>query len=693
MSKNRPGLMARAVITVTALGVVAGLAGPVSASAAENPPSSTAAAAIPAVPNVARDSAATQVPETTQAEKVSALSTLGIVYDDTWFVLKDRDLVFKIFDTEDDAKSPLVKAGALQAYRDGDAAATLFIRTSVFDLDKRDKDNYALAKLERDQARKLKQSAASLMAMPVTDQQLDLGYRDFIYDLYRFITGYPKSKAAALDAFGAVEADQKVFLSTGLLTAKRQDQQDAIDADQQKTKEEKQRLADRNARANAAAVVLLTTTDAMLDLTDDLFIRQLLAKAVPGSEVAGTAQTALNSSNPADWKAYIATGIYAADKRDVAIAKAKKAAEDRRVTGEIKAKAENGLMRPRLAAAAAAALAGTDDDVAAFLKDGQYAVSAQSIRATTPGLKAWYVVSAGGDAWITPGDAGANGTAALDSATWKVDDGLADPNCFSLESAQFAGSYLRQNNLHVELDANDGTTAFKNDATWCARAGNNGSGVSLEPKSQPGRFLRHFGAEVYAANNSSANEFDHDWLFKEDSTWTVADPEPKVSTAITSRWYNDDAFRASVGNPKADEVYDANGGAPVRYRDFDHARAYWSSATNVFFVAVGPILDKYKSVGEYKWLMLAQDTTTAPDGIGLYNHFQGGASIYWSPATGAHEVYGAIRNRWTDMGREQSYLGYPTADEAQAGNLRRSTFQHGNIDHDPSTGKTWDYRV
>lgn len=620
--------------------------------------------------------------------------TLGITWTDSWLILPDRDFVFKIFDTVDDVKSPLAKAAALQAYRDGAAASTLFVRTSVFDLDKRDKDNYALAKLERDQARKLKQSASALMAMPVTDQQLDLGYRDFIYDLYRFITGYPKAKAAALDAFGAGEPDQKIFLSNGLLAAKRQDQQDAIAADQAKSEEEKARIAARNARANAATVVLLTTTDAMLDLPDDFFIRKLLEMATPGSEVATAAQTALNSTNPADWKAYIATGIFAADKRDVDIAKAKKAAEDRRITGEIKAKAEHGLMRPRLAAAAASALAGSNDDVAAFLKDGQYAVSEQSIRATTPGLKAWYVTSAGGTAWITPGDAGTSGTAALASATWKVDDGLADPNCFSLESTQFAGSYLRQSGLHVALDANDGTAQFKNDATWCAHAGNNGGGVSLESKAQPGRFLRHYGAQVCAANNSEQNVFDADRLYKEDSTWTVADPNPKVSTAIISRWYNDDAFRAFVGNPKADEVYNANGvnGLPVRYRDFDNARVYWSAATDVHSVW-GPILDKYKSVGEYRWLLPTQDSTGAPDGIGSFNHFQSGASIYYSPTTGAHLVYGAIRGRWEELGWEKSYLGYPTADEAPAGNLRRSTFQHGNIDHDPATGRTWDYRV
>ena len=56
------------------------------------------------------------------------------------------------------------------------------------------------------------------------------------------------------------------------------------------------------------------------------------------------------------------------------------------------------------------------------------------------------------------------------------------------------------------------------------------------------------------------------------------------------------------------------------------------------------------------------DETTTPDGAGRFNHFTGG-SIYWTPATGAHEVYGAIRERWAAMGWERSVAGYPTTDE------------------------------
>ncbi len=47
-------------------------------------------------------------------------------------------------------------------------------------------------------------------------------------------------------------------------------------------------------------------------------------------------------------------------------------------------------------------------------------------------------------------------------------------------------------------------------------------------------------------------------------------------------------------------------------------------------------------------------------GGGCLQHFQGG-SIYWSPATNAQPVNGAIRGRWGQLGWENGYLGYPLA--------------------------------
>lgn len=685
MPRNRPSLVGRAVVTATAATVLAGLIGPVTAFAAPT---------APPIPLVAADRAATALPEATQEEKVEAIRTLGIDVDNTWLVLRDKDFVFKIFDNADSTRFPLVKDGALQAFRDSaDATSTVFIRTGVRDLARRDRDNYARDKVERDLARKLKQSAASLIAMPVTDQQLDLSYRDFIYEIWRFSTGAPNVRAGALDAFGATDVQvQKTFLDTGLLAAKRQDQLDAIKADKNKTDAEKAAQAARDARANAASVVLLPVDETLLNLSDDNFIRKVIERAPQGSEVYAAAWAALRSTVPADWTAFVRTGIYEANNRDIDIARKKKAEEDRRVTRELKAKAENGRMQPRLVSAAAAVLAGSDQDVANFLKDGQYAVTTQSLQATTPSVRGWYADSQGGDAWITPGDAGANATAKLPGATWKVVAGLADPNCFSLESSQTAGSYLRQNALRVQLAANDGGSGFKNDATWCSKPGATGSGVTLESKAQPGRFLRHIDAQLWTANDSTQNWCDATYMYSNDITWQVADPDPEVSTPITLRWYNDDAFRAAMGAQQTNDTYD-NG---VRYRDYQNARVYWSQATGAHFVSTGPVLDKYLSAGGHKLRLPINDTTGTPDGVGRYNHFVDGLSIYWTQATGAHLIYGAIREKWASMDWERSALGYPTTDEHDfEANLpgkgvvsgRQSDFQGGVITWNRQTGE------
>ena len=56
------------------------------------------------------------------------------------------------------------------------------------------------------------------------------------------------------------------------------------------------------------------------------------------------------------------------------------------------------------------------------------------------------------------------------------------------------------------------------------------------------------------------------------------------------------------------------------------------------------------------------------------------SSIYWSPATGPHEVFGAIRDKWASMGFERSVLGYPlVAEHDQTGGGRTQRFQGGVI--------------
>jgi hypothetical protein len=102
----------------------------------------------------------------------------------------------------------------------------------------------------------------------------------------------------------------------------------------------------------------------------------------------------------------------------------------------------------------------------------------------------------------------------------------------------------------------------------------------------------------------------------------------------------------------------------------------------------GVIGEKYRQLGGSSSFLGCPltDELGTPDGIGRYNHFEGG-SIYWTPQTGAHAVWGAIRERWASMGWENSELKYPLSEEIvlSDGVGRYAEFQGGRIYWHPET--------
>lgn len=73
------------------------------------------------------------------------------------------------------------------------------------------------------------------------------------------------------------------------------------------------------------------------------------------------------------------------------------------------------------------------------------------------------------------------------------------------------------------------------------------------------------------------------------------------------------------------------------------------------------------------------------DGRGRYADFERG-SIYYSPATGAHEISGAIRDTWRARGAELSPLGLPTGDAYPTSDGRAQEFEHGELRWSEVTG-------
>ncbi|KAI1266289.1 Arabinosidase B [Xylariaceae sp. FL1019] len=114
-------------------------------------------------------------------------------------------------------------------------------------------------------------------------------------------------------------------------------------------------------------------------------------------------------------------------------------------------------------------------------------------------------------------------TAALqDSASWIVHVGLGNSDCLSFESVDSPGSFIRHatNTLHV--NANDGSTLFAQDATFCSQEALNSAGTNaLRSWSFPARFWRHYSGTLYIGSNGGPNAFDGKATFNDDVSFVV----------------------------------------------------------------------------------------------------------------------------------------------------------------------------
>lgn len=217
---------------------------------------------------------------------------------------------------------------------------------------------------------------------------------------------------------------------------------------------------------------------------------------------------------------------------------------------------------------------------------------------------------------------------------------------------------------------------------------------SNHPPGYPNQTIYHYFAvigynpqtrEVYIADSANFSGNHHYWLTLD-----------KLATLIPPKGYSAYRCGASLTVGEIDKKYRALGGCGSflgaaittemtppdgvgRYNVFQDGSIYWSPSTGAFEVH-GAIRDKWSEVGWEAGVLgyPISDETKTPDGAGRYSVFQNG-SIYWSPTTGAHEVHGKIRDTWAEAGWEAGPLGYPTSDEYGVPEGRKADFQHGSI--------------
>jgi hypothetical protein len=194
--------------------------------------------------------------------------------------------------------------------------------------------------------------------------------------------------------------------------------------------------------------------------------------------------------------------------------------------------------------------------------------------------------------------------------------------------------------------------------------------------------------QVYVADPARFSGIEHYWLSFD-----------QAATLIPPKGYA--TYRCGVGRTigDIDTRYQAFGGcggflgpaltdektAPDgvgKYNVFVGGSIYWSPSTGAFEVH-GAIRDKWRDLNWEAGPLgypISNETKT-PDNVGRFSVFQHG-SIYWTPITGAHEVRGAIRDKYMETGWEAGPLGYPVSDEYAVSGGRKSDFEHGSI--------TWD---
>ncbi|MED3688337.1 hypothetical protein P4534_05815 [Peribacillus butanolivorans] len=148
-------------------------------------------------------------------------------------------------------------------------------------------------------------------------------------------------------------------------------------------------------------------------------------------------------------------------------------------------------------------------------------------------------------------------------------------------------------------------------------------------------------------------------------------PQHQMLDSPIEAKYKELIKRGFVGTPASAEhtVTDGVG----RTRAYNGSMGFWSiwwhPETGAHEVH-GAIHDKWFDHHYHLFGYPITDELTTPDGRGRYNHFRDvnspdkpEKSIYWTPQTGPHAVQGKIRDKWAEIGWEKSPIGYPSGDE------------------------------
>ena len=147
---------------------------------------------------------------------------------------------------------------------------------------------------------------------------------------------------------------------------------------------------------------------------------------------------------------------------------------------------------------------------------------------------------------------------------------------------------------------------------------------------------------------------------------------PTLPSIFAHRDVGDTACPGSIGYASLDRIRDIAAGfnKPASSQDLAD------------LLKGGAIYARWQAMGGINGPLGAPTSPETPgEGSTRYVTFDKGA-IYWSPASGAAPVTGAIYDAWASLGFERSALGLPTSAEIQEPEWIVQNFQHGTLNFD-----------
>jgi len=168
--------------------------------------------------------------------------------------------------------------------------------------------------------------------------------------------------------------------------------------------------------------------------------------------------------------------------------------------------------------------------------------------------------------------------------------------------------------------------------------------------------------------------------------WTTATGARTITGAVLTTWNATGREGGSLGYPTGDTVCGiAQGGCG---QDFQKGSVFWTTATGARSIT-GAVLTTWNATGRESGALRypVGNAACTTNGPGCTQDFQRG-TIAWTSTTGAHTVTGGILERWNTTGREAGVLGHPLVNAvcgiAQGG--CGQDFQRGSIFWTPATG-------